>query len=46
MIYDDVECHRQMENVVALVEIATASRHCFKLKVQHTSFVLLTQHLV
>jgi len=46
MIYDDVDCRCQMKNMVALVEIATTSRHCFKLKVQHTSFVLLAEHLV
>jgi len=46
MIYDDVECQCQMGNVVAGVEISTASRDCFKLQVQQTSFVLLTEYLV
>jgi len=46
MIYDNVECHCQMGNVVARVEIATATRHCLKLQVQQTSFVLLREHLV
>ena len=41
MIYDNVECHCQMGNVVASVEIATASGHCFKLQVQQTNFVII-----
>jgi len=46
MIYDDVGCHFQMGNIVARVEISTASRDCFKIQVQQTSIVLVTEHLV